>query len=139
LNRFVLDASVGLAWFIDKPQPRYAAEIRARLSAGARAAVPSLWHLEMGNGFALAQRRGAFSPVETDQYLFEIESLLATCIETEAELLPIGEVVRSAISLQLSAYDALYLKLAQSLGLPLATLDRELQRAAAKAGVPLVS
>jgi len=139
VNRFVLDASVALAWFIDKPQPRFAAEIRARLSAGARAAVPSLWHLEMGNGFALAQRRGAFTSVETDQYLVEIESLLVTCIDTEAELPPIREVVRSAISLQLSAYDAVYLKLAQSLALPLATLDRDLQRAATKTGVPLVS
>jgi len=36
---------------------------------------------------------------------------------------------------RLSAYDASYLELALRLGLPLATLDEELQKAARKAGV----
>jgi predicted nucleic acid-binding protein len=35
----------------------------------------------------------------------------------------------------LSAYDASYLELALRLGLPLATLDEDLQKAASKAGV----
>jgi predicted nucleic acid-binding protein len=39
---------------------------------------------------------------------------------------------------QLSAYDAVYLDLADRLGLPLFTRDNNLRSAAARAGVPLV-
>lgn len=138
MNRFVLDASVALAWFIDKPQPQYAREIRRRLTLDARAVVPALWHLETANGFALAERRGAFTPAETEQYLVEVESLLATCIETQTELRPLRETVSTAIARRLSAYDALYLDVAQNLALPLATLDRDLRTAATKAGVLIV-
>jgi predicted nucleic acid-binding protein len=138
VNRFVLDASVGLAWFIDKPQPTYAAEIRKRLALGVRAVVPSLWHLEIANGFALAERRGAFTPAETEQHLIDVEALLSTCIETQVELRPLRETVSTAITMRLSAYDALYLDTARHLALPLATLDRDLRVAAARVGVPLV-
>ncbi len=39
---------------------------------------------------------------------------------------------------QLTSYDALYLELAISLGLPLCTLDRNLQSAARRCGVDLI-
>jgi predicted nucleic acid-binding protein len=38
---------------------------------------------------------------------------------------------------RITVYDAAYLELAARLMLPLATLDRELQRAAAAEGIPL--
>jgi len=139
VSRFVLDASVALAWFVDKPQAPYALEIRRRLIAGARAVVPSLWHLEMANGFALAERRRAFTPTETHEYLAELESLLGTCIDTEVDVPSLRELVGSAIALRLSAYDAVYLSIAQRLALPLVTLDRDLQIAADTAGVPVIS
>jgi predicted nucleic acid-binding protein len=40
---------------------------------------------------------------------------------------------------RLSVYDAAYLELAQREGIPLATLDADLQKAAAAAGVGLLS
>ena len=48
-------------------------------------------------------------------------------------------VLRLARAHRLSVYDAAYLELAQREGLPLATLDADLQRAAAGEGVALVS
>jgi predicted nucleic acid-binding protein len=48
-------------------------------------------------------------------------------------------VLRLARAHRLSVYDAAYLELAQREGLPLATLDADLGRAAAGEGVALVS
>ena len=44
----------------------------------------------------------------------------------------------TALHYDLTAYDAAYLALAQRRGLPLATHDRALQRAAARSGVTLI-
>lgn len=138
MNRFVLDASVGLAWFIDNPQPRYAAEIRRRLASGDRAVVPFLWHLEVANGLVLAERRGVFTLAQTEQNLRDMESLLGTSIETHPDVPALREIVHTARTMRLTAYDALYLETARHLILPMATLDRDLRTAAAEAGVPLV-
>jgi predicted nucleic acid-binding protein len=48
-----------------------------------------------------------------------------------------GDVHRLAIEHGLSGYDAAYLELAIRKGLPLATLDEDLQKAAQAAGVDL--
>ena len=50
-----------------------------------------------------------------------------------------GTVLRLARTHRLSVYDAAYLELAQREGLPLATLDSALGRAAISEGVELVS
>ena len=64
MTRFVLDASVALAWFLDNPQPPNATQVRQSLLGGARAMVPALWHLEFANGLAVAERRRVLSPAE---------------------------------------------------------------------------
>ena len=48
------------------------------------------------------------------------------------------EILRLARELGLTSYDALYVDLARREGLPLATLDKRLRGAAAKAGVALL-
>ena len=58
MTRFVLDASVALAWFVDHPVAAYAVRVRKSLARDAQAVVPGLWHLEMANGLAVAERRG---------------------------------------------------------------------------------
>jgi len=40
VSRFVLDASVALAWFIDHPVDAYAVEVREKIRRGDRAVVP---------------------------------------------------------------------------------------------------
>ena len=47
----------------------------------------------------------------------------------------LSDTLQLARRYQLSAYDASYLELALRQGLPLATLDQDLQKAAKKAGV----
>lgn len=137
MKRFVLDASVALAWFVDKPLPPYAARVRQALVRDARAVVPALWHLEMANGFAMAQRRRILPSSEVSVALDQIEQLLAQCLESDSTLVSARQAASTAQSSGLSAYDSVYLDLARQLSLPLATLDKRLQAAAKRAGVEL--
>jgi predicted nucleic acid-binding protein len=138
LNRFVLDASVALAWFIDRPIAAYALRVRQILLAGNRAVVPPLWRLEIANGFIVAERRGVLTSNETAQALQTFQILLAQAIEDSAQSLPLARVIATARQFQLTAYDAEYLDTARVQHLPLATLDRKLEESAAKAGVQLL-
>jgi len=137
LTRFVMDASVSLSWFLDRPAAPYAISVREALARGARGVVPELWHLEMANGFVIAERRRHFSMAETQKCLADIEIVVAKAIDTEMQMFTVRDALDSARASLLTAYDAVYLELAQRLQLPLATIDRPLQKAALAAGVNL--
>jgi predicted nucleic acid-binding protein len=138
VKRFVLDASVSLRWFLDNPVPAYALRMKQHLSGGARAVVPSLWHLEMANAFVVAERRGMLTPDDADLCVAQTEELAAHWIESATELSSTRAAFTAARAFHLSSYDATYLELARRSGLPLATLDQPLRAAAAQAGVELV-
>jgi predicted nucleic acid-binding protein len=138
LNRFVLDASVALAWFVDNPVPAYATRVKESLLHGVHAVVPALWHLEMANGFAVAERRGILTAADASQSVGDIEQLLAHAIESTADFISVRQALTTALSFQLSAYDSVYLDTARRERLPLATLDRRLLAAAGQAGVALL-
>jgi predicted nucleic acid-binding protein len=137
LKQFVLDASVSLAWFLDNPVPDLAIRVRRSLDSGSRAVVPSLWHLEMANGFAVAERRGDLAPSFADRCLDDVEGLLASVIDESAEVISFRQAHSAARFFKLTAYDAAYLETARREHSPLATLDRALGEAAKKAGIPL--
>ncbi|MFB3920370.1 MAG: type II toxin-antitoxin system VapC family toxin [Terriglobia bacterium] len=138
MTRFVLDASVALRWVLSNPVPAYARRVRRLMFDGARAVVPALWHLEMANGLAVAERRGILSTPDADQALDSIELLLGQAMETDTALVPVRQALVTARTFQLSAYDASYLDVARHERLPLATLDEDLRAAAARAGVALI-
>ena len=136
MKRFVLDASVALAWFVDVPVPDYAVKVQRALMTGAKAVVPALWHLEMANGFAMAERRRILAPRDVTASLVQVERL-SSHIETDQRLFSIRRALDPARACQLSAYDATYFEIARIEGLPLATLDRQLRNAASLAGITL--
>jgi predicted nucleic acid-binding protein len=136
VNRFVLDASVALAWFIDRPVDAYAVEVREIIRRGARALVPSLWETEFANGVLMAERHKLMSVLQGDQCMVEMDQLRLTSIQSDSEFRSSREVLTVARTFQLTVYDACYLELARREGLPLATLDKSLRAAAAKAGLP---
>lgn len=136
MRRFVLDASVALAWFLDNPVSVYAVRVKRDLLAGARAVVPALWHLEMANGLVVAERRGILTATEASRSLIDIEHLTVQ-IETISDLVSARKALSTARSFLLSAYDAVYLDTARQGGLPLATLDKSLRAAASQADVEL--
>ncbi len=137
MSRFVLDASVSLAWFLDRPVPHLAVQIWRGLQQGSRAIVPSLWATEMANGFATAERRGSLTKLHIDRCLTDVEILLASVIDHSASAISVRQALGVASAFRLTAYDAIYLETARREQLPLATLDRALIEAAAAAGVPL--
>jgi hypothetical protein len=52
MKRFVLDASVALAWLLDHPVPTYALHVKRTLRT-IRPLVPPLWILEVANVLAV--------------------------------------------------------------------------------------
>jgi predicted nucleic acid-binding protein len=138
VTRFVLDASVPLAWLLDDPVPTYALHVR-RLLRTTRPLVPPLWTLEVANVLAVGERRGNLTSDQIVRSISLVEQLLAETIETISPIVTFRQVLTTARSFRLTAYDALYLEVARSEGVPLATLDHALRAAAPRAGIELFS
>ncbi len=134
-RRFVLDASVAVAWCFEDESNRDADQVLG-LMLNAEAVVPVTWTVEVSNALLAGERRRRSGPAETSQALGLLASLNIH-VDEEAAPEP-GQLVSLARSEMLSVYDALYLSLAIRKGLPLATLDRGLKRASRSAGVMLM-
>lgn len=138
MTRFVLDASVVLAWLLDDPVPAFALQVK-RSFGKTRPLVPPLWTLEVANTLAIGERRGILTSDQVARSTRIVEQLLGETIETLASVVAFRQVLATARSFRLTAYDAVYLETARSEGVPLATLDHALRAAALKAGVELLS
>lgn len=135
---FVLDASVAVCWlFLDgKPAERaYALKVLAAMKqAQTGALVPATWGLEVANVIARAEAKGLVREVQSEAFLEMLEAMdIGADRATFSKAL--SETLQIARRYRLSSYDASYLELAMREGLPLATLDEDLQKAATKAGV----
>ena len=135
---FVLDASVTMCWlFLDgKPAERaYALKVLdAMKQAETKALVPAIWGLEVSNVIAKAESKGLLSEAQSEAFL---EMLVSVDIGADAATSSraLSDTLQIARRYRLSAYDASYLELAMRMGLSLATLDQDLQKAAKKAGL----
>lgn len=138
MNRFVLDASVALAWLLDDPVPAYAMKVKASLR-NTRPLVPSLWTLEMANVLAVGERRGNLTSDQVARSTRLVEQLLGETIQIITSVVTFRQVLATARSFRLTSYDAVYLEAARSEGVPLATLDHALRAAAPLAGVEIFS
>ncbi len=131
--RFVLDASVALAWcFSDEGDATTAQALHALYDG--EAMVPPVWALEVSNVLVMAERHGRLSRSACDRFLHLLTKLPIT-IDTSCTIST--SIMDFARSYRLSCYDASYLELAVRLGWPLATQDAALRLAASKAGVPV--
>lgn len=138
MNRFVLDASVAVAWVAGTPVDPYAAAVQSYVTSGWRAIVPSLWQLEVANGILMIERRKSLTALDADRGLLDLERFLATSADVDQSASPMRQLADLARTYQLTVYDAAYLGLAKRESLPLATLDKSLRAAAAKAAVALL-
>jgi predicted nucleic acid-binding protein len=137
-KRFVLDASVAVAWCFADESTEFTEGVLDLLSAGAEALVPGVWPLEVANALLVAERRKRITVAQVMGQLRRIGGLAISVVA----LAPPGTfelVVPIARQHGLSAYDAAYLELALAHGLPLATLDEALGRAAEGSGIIQVS
>ena len=134
--KFVLDASVALLWLVPQSNPAGVDYADAVLSAltESQAVVPSLFALEMANVVAKVESKGIVTEAESQRFIALLGQLnIATDEATMAHAL--GDTLNLARRYRLSAYDAAYLELALRTGIPLATLDTDLAKAAATAGL----
>jgi predicted nucleic acid-binding protein len=129
MSGFVLDASVAVAWCFDDESSPAAWALLDRLRT-APAQVPALWPLEIGNILVGAERRRRISQARTVEFL-GILGDLDIRVDPDVPGRAFRDVLPLAREQRLTTYDATYLELAMRLGLPLATKDAALIRAAA--------
>ena len=132
---FVLDGSVTIAWGFEDETDEYAAAILRRMP-DLRACVPSLWPLEVANAPLVGERRRRITPAERSRFL-GILSIFPITIDDQTVAHAWAGTINLARAHNLTSYDASYLDLAIQLGLPLATLDARLKKAAKAIGVPI--
>jgi predicted nucleic acid-binding protein len=135
---FVLDASVALLWLVPETNPAGVeyAEMTLVALKESQAVVPSLFALEAANIVVKVESKGVVTEADSQRFIALIGRLnLVTDHATATHAL--GNSLNLARRYKLSAYDAAYLELAQRTGLPLATLDANLAKAATTAGVPI--
>ena len=132
----VLDNSVTMRWFFGDGKPQelaYAGKVLDVMKS-ASAIVPVTWALEVANVIARAEAKGLVTGARSEAFLAMLEG-----VDIEADAATFSHALSYTLQLarryKLSAYDASYLELSLRLGLPLATLDEDLQKAAKKAGV----
>ncbi len=131
----VLDASVPLGWALpDDGRAEPARGVLASLAAGGAALVPAHWRAEVGNGLLMAIRRGRLDPDRLPLVLAGLSTLPVEVDDAGARDDAWAEPLAQALTTGLTLYDALYLELAKRHGLPLATFDAALRRAAHSTG-----
>jgi predicted nucleic acid-binding protein len=129
---------MALAWVFERQQTSEAERAARLLDACGDMHwwVPGLWHLEVTNALLVAERRSVLPPADSDLFLARLNNLP---FHTDTGPPPDrgASLMALARTHGLSSYDASYLELAQRLDASLASFDRQLNRAAAMAGVAL--
>jgi predicted nucleic acid-binding protein len=136
-KRFVLDASVAVAWCFEDESTKFTEGVLSLLVDGGEALVPSIWPLEVAHALLTAERRRRIVLASVTALLQQIAGLPISVEAIDARL-AFEQVLPVARQQSLSGYDAAYLELALRQGLPLATLDAELRHSAKAIGVELV-
>jgi predicted nucleic acid-binding protein len=137
VSRFVLDASIVLAWcFPDEASglARYVAEL---FKQGDTAVVPSFWPHEVLNALLAGEKRKRISAALVQSFLDDLAALPIELAQVPSVVV-FDRIQALSRANALTAYDAAYLDLAIERRLPLATLDEPLARGCARASVKLV-
>ena len=136
--KLVVDNSVAMRWlFADgsAADRQYAAEVAALVETS-EVHVPALFVTEAANVISRALKVGVITPQECEPS-FDLFHAMQASIEPMDSTQSAMPLAITAFEEGLSAYDASYLLLAKKLGCPLATLDKDLRRAAKKCGVEI--
>lgn len=130
---FVLDCSVTMAWCFKDESSSYAEAVLVSLER-TKALVPSLWAFEVANVLLTTERKKRLQEAD----IFHFTQLLSQLpIQVGEAHFSMTDFILLGQKHQLTSYDACYFGLALVYGLPLATLDEKLKRAATEAGISL--
>lgn len=138
MTGLVLDASVTMTWLladVTGDDHAYATDVlEATQKPDAVAIVPVTWALEISNVLARTEAREIVTEAHSQAFI-EMLSALPIRADDATFTRALTDTLHLARRYRLTSYDASYLELALRAGLPLATLDVELARAASRAGV----
>ncbi|MDN2580121.1 type II toxin-antitoxin system VapC family toxin [Aquibium sp. ELW1220] len=128
----VVDSSIALAWFLPDENSPLALDVLMQVTESG-ALVPQHFQVEFGNALVMAVRR---KRIDRDyrRRTFERISGLELTIDRAGGDRMWTDTVELADEHGLTLYDGLYLELALRTGLPLATLDKRLAKAALDIG-----
>jgi predicted nucleic acid-binding protein len=124
------DASVALAWLLEESAPAWVTGLWDAVTDGrVDVDVPTFFWLEIGNRLI---RQLDVAGEQVLEGIIRLEALSFRTIELDRSLRLLA--IHLAQRFRLSTYDAIYLALAETSDVPLATLDRRLGAAAAALG-----
>ena len=132
---FVIDNSVVMAWCFNDEDSTYGDDVLESFES-CTAIAPAIWPLEIGNILVMAERRKRLSKSACIHFLALINDLPIIVVQETPERMT-KEILSLARERGISTYDASYLDLAMRNGLPIATQDSGLKKAALACGVPI--
>ncbi len=137
--KLVVDNSVVMRWLFkdgSDADKSYADQVAEQMES-AEVCVPNLFISEAANVLARALRRGEISRQDSTE-CFALIDIMNAQVAHDVDTSVIADTTILAVDTGLSAYDATYLRLAKRMNCPLATLDVDLRKAAAKTGVQIL-
>ncbi len=124
-----------MAWCFSDEASKYADIVLDSLERH-EALVPAIWPLEVGNVILAAEHRKRLTESDSIRFLNLINDLPIT-VQQETPDRMLREIFALARKCYISSYDASYLDLAMRNGVPIATQDTVLKKAAKRCHVPL--
>ena len=127
MNRFVVDASVAVKWYL----PEQHGDCATRLCrSGTVLEAPDLLHSEIGNVLSKRVRRGDLTRDEAGEIIFALSQMP---IEIFPSRLLSAAALQIACETNLTVYDSLYLATAMLTGARLVTADRRVYQTSREA------
>jgi predicted nucleic acid-binding protein len=128
VDRFVLDASVTLAWCFEDERNAYSDAILQHM-AYSKAYVPAIWGLEVSNVLYIAEKSKRISPIISANFLAALQSF-NIIVEPQNRIIDLERLMAISRATSLTAYDSSYIELALKEGIALATTDNAMIDAA---------
>ena len=135
MKRFVLDASVTMSWCFEDQQTDFSEAVLAAIKQEAAPVAPPIWMYEVINVLSAAQKKKLMDQATATTFWNKVSKLVVVVENSDRNTA--HEIMELSEKYHLTAYDAAYLELALREGLALATLDKDLKKAANAAGVRL--
>lgn len=138
MSRFVLDASTVLTWCFPDEEAQKAEEISERIGNGDSVIVPAFWFHEVLNALLVGEKRKRIKPELIQVFTTDLSRLPVAVDDLATAEVVFNKTVHLCRKHALTAYDAAYLEIAMRDRIPLATVDKDLKRAALAEGVQVL-
>lgn len=126
-SKIVIDASVILAWILPDERSQLADEVLNKVKDGIlQLCAPRLLIYEVGNSLRSAVLQDRIKVIDVKQVVELFRSVVIEFFDLAEE--DMEEVAEMAIKLQVSFYDATYVKLSRDMRVKFITLDGKLAK-----------